>query len=475
MPGAKVEELPDLSGMLPGPRLAGELAELPVGGLDEHGVVEVMRAARRLASWAESLELSAIAELDRRRSVQADRCGAWTVEMSRALCDEVSAALTLSGTAAAIQLGMAAMLEGPLLETGRALVEGRIDGDKARVICDGILGIGHDIGRRVESLVLPDAPRLTARQLAVRVRKAVIEADPEGYERRRKAAEKGRRVESYSNPDGTVDLAARDLPAEDAEAAYNYLNALASSIKADGDERPMDAIRADLVLELLRGKHPADLFPPPTHPQQHPPSPAAPTPTPEDSAAGARASRRGTGRSGGTRRTDPRRSTDGGTGDEEAAAITQTARDRLTALLDQIGDRGGPAERRLLVTEAGRRMTEALSPLKVRWCALAVDTGGHPVHGHHGYRPPAGMRRLIQARDRTCAFPTCNRRATECDLDHTIPHHKGGPTCPCNLAALCRGHHLLKQHPDWTLIQIWPGALLWITPTGHWYLIGPEP
>ncbi|MGH3389504.1 MAG: HNH endonuclease, partial [Actinomadura sp.] len=61
------------------------------------------------------------------------------------------------------------------------------------------------------------------------------------------------------------------------------------------------------------------------------------------------------------------------------------------------------------------------------------------------------------------------------DLDHTVPFHRGGPTCPCNLAPLCRGHHLLKQHPDWTLTQIWPGALLWITPTGHWHLTGPAP
>lgn len=36
-------------------------------GLDEYVLVEVMRAARRLTAWAESLELAAIADLDRRR------------------------------------------------------------------------------------------------------------------------------------------------------------------------------------------------------------------------------------------------------------------------------------------------------------------------------------------------------------------------------------------------------------------------
>ncbi|MBC6459210.1 HNH endonuclease signature motif containing protein [Actinomadura sp. HBU206391] len=507
MPGLDVEELPDISGRLPGPALAGELADLPLGGLDEHALIEAMRAARRLTSWAESLELSAIAELDRRRSVQADRYGAWTVEMGRALCDEVSAALTLSGTAAVIRLGMATMLEGPLLETGRALAQGRIDAGKARVICDGVLGVSHDIARKVEALVLPDAPRLTTRQLAGRVRTAIKDADPDAYERRRKAAEKGRRVELYDNPDGTADLAARDLPAEDADAAYNYLNALANALKADGDQRPIDAIRADVVLELLRGKRPQDLFPAAAEPEQAPTpgTPAAPEDTaaaPQDTAssasdipavtsreadseaaaetaglvAEARASQRPTG-PGGTRRNDSPRPgrTGGDTGREEAAAMTQAIRDELSDLFGQTRHRGGPAEKRLLVAEAARRIKDALSPLKVRWCALAVDPEGNLVHGHDAYRPPAGMRRLIQTRDGTCTFPTCNRRAAKCDLDHTIPYHKGGPTCPCNVATLCRGHHLLKQHPDWTLIHIWPGVLLWISPTGHWYLVGPAP
>ncbi|MBC6463795.1 DUF222 domain-containing protein, partial [Actinomadura sp. HBU206391] len=433
--------------------------------------------------------------MDRRRQAQADRYGAWTVEMSRALCDEISAALTLSGTAAAIRLGMATMLEGPLLETGRALVEGRVDTKKARAICAGVLGVGHDIAREVEALVLPDALRLTAGQLAARVRNAIKDADPDAYERRRKTAEKGRRVEKYDNPDGTADLAARDLPAEDADAAYNYVNALANAIKTDGDQRPIDAIRADVLLELLRGRHPADLSPAAPEPQDTAPEDTAPEDTaPEDAApegtdtattarqeagteateadtqatgeaaakaAEARASQRATDRPGRTRRTHSGRSgqTEGDTGREEAAAIAQAARDRLTDLLGQIRDENGPAERRLLVTEAARRIKDAISPLKIRWCALTVDTKGNPVHGSDGYRPPTGMRRLIQTRDGTCTFPTCNRHATKCDLDHTIPHHKGGPTCPCNLAALCRGHHLLKQHPDWTLIQLWPGVL----------------
>ena len=436
MPDVGVKKLPGVSGMLPGPGMAGELAELPLGALDEHALVEVMRAARRLTSWAESLELSAVAELDRRRTAQVGRYGGWTVEMSRALCDEVAAALTLSGAAAAMRLGLASMLAGPLAETGRALAEGRIDAAKARVICDGVLGIDHEVARRVEGMVLDDAPRLTARQLAIRVRKAIIDVDPQAYERRRRAAERGRRVEVHDNPDGTADLAARDLPAADADAAYNYVNALANALKADGDGRPIDAIRADLVLELLRGRHPAGLFP--AESEQDAPAQATAT-APEEPAsadtgtpAEPRVSRQAIGHPAGARRSEfqrPDRS-DGDSGRQEAAAIARVARDGLSEVLGHGPAAGGPVERRLLVAEAARRMKDALSPLKLRWCALAVDTDGNPIHGHHGYRPPAGMRRLIHARDGTCTFPTCDRPVERCDLDHTARITKAARPAP---------------------------------------------
>ncbi|MGH3390762.1 MAG: DUF222 domain-containing protein, partial [Actinomadura sp.] len=142
------------AGMLPGPGLAGALAGTALGDLDEYALVEAMRAARRLTAWAESVELAAIAELDRRRELQADRYG-WTVEMSRAECDEISAALTLSGTAAAIRLGVAIALHKTLPGTRQALAEGRIDAARARVICDATTGIGTELARKVERLVLP--------------------------------------------------------------------------------------------------------------------------------------------------------------------------------------------------------------------------------------------------------------------------------------------------------------------------------
>jgi hypothetical protein len=95
------------------------------------------------------------------------------------------------------------------------------------------------------------------------------------------------------------------------------------------------------------------------------------------------------------------------------------------------------------------------------------------VHGRPGYRPPAAMRREVEARHETCVFPSCNQPSHRSDVDHTIPW-RPGTTCRCNRATLCRHHHRLKQRPDWELVQVWPGLLIWVTPSGAWYIVRPD-
>ena len=89
--------------------------------------------------------------------------------------------------------------------------------------------------------------------------------------------------------------------------------------------------------------------------------------------------------------------------------------------------------------------------------------------------PGAALTRWIRARDRTCRAPGCTRRARFADIDHTIPHAKGGQTKHDNLAVLCRHHHRLKDETKWTVTQSTPGHLIWKSPTGHTYETDPEP
>lgn len=89
------------------------------------------------------------------------------------------------------------------------------------------------------------------------------------------------------------------------------------------------------------------------------------------------------------------------------------------------------------------------------------------------YRPSAGLRHVVEVRHDTCTFPGCRRPAAHCDADHTVAYHRGGRTCLCNLAPLCRRHHQAKQAHGWALEQTRPGVMTWTTPAGRRYTITP--
>jgi hypothetical protein len=83
----------------------------------------------------------------------------------------------------------------------------------------------------------------------------------------------------------------------------------------------------------------------------------------------------------------------------------------------------------------------------------------------------------VALRDKTCVFPWCTRPARSCrpddpdhhpcDGDHVIARARGGPTCTCNIAPLCRRHHRLKTHTPWTYLVLDPGSYLWTSPHGY--------
>jgi hypothetical protein len=91
------------------------------------------------------------------------------------------------------------------------------------------------------------------------------------------------------------------------------------------------------------------------------------------------------------------------------------------------------------------------------------------------YRPTPKLRDYVTARDQTCRNPRCRQPARRADLDHTVPWHKGGPTCRCNLGGHCRTHHKIKQLPGWTLTQTRPGHFRLTTPAGRTYTTTPDP
>jgi hypothetical protein len=110
------------------------------------------------------------------------------------------------------------------------------------------------------------------------------------------------------------------------------------------------------------------------------------------------------------------------------------------------------------------------------WRRLLTDpaSGGLLDYGRNTYRPPAALADFVLTRDQTCRFPACRQPAHRCDIDHRVPY-PNGPTAASNLCVLCRRHHRLKHDTDWTLDQHPDGTFVWTSPTGHRYLVEPEP
>jgi hypothetical protein len=116
--------------------LAGFAADAQdsLGQVTDDELVGVLRAWRRVASWAAASELAAVAELARRRPADGSppaAPGRLPLKVSEFVPDEVAAALTLTGRAAADQAPAAPD------QTGTAADQGRTAADQTRTAADG--------------------------------------------------------------------------------------------------------------------------------------------------------------------------------------------------------------------------------------------------------------------------------------------------------------------------------------------------
>src|SRR4029077_5626964 len=90
-------------------------------------------------------------------------------------------------------------------------------------------------------------------------------------------------------------------------------------------------------------------------------------------------------------------------------------------------------------------------------CALTPIVNGEP-------RPttrvvPGSMRRALNARDKGCRFPGCDRPPAWTDAHHIWHWADGGPHAMSNLILLCRRHHRLVHEGRWRLLGAGDGLL----------------
>jgi hypothetical protein len=142
------------------------------------------------------------------------------------------------------------------------------------------------MGRKLQEQVLPKAPQQTTTNLPKAVAKAMIQIDP-GAAERRHAVKRKRRYISLFPQDDSMCILSVYLPADTALRAYAVLTALAEAARGEGDERTLDAVRVDALIDTIMsamawfgGSDPQHHCDDPTH--QHTGATTTTPPTPED-------------------------------------------------------------------------------------------------------------------------------------------------------------------------------------------------
>jgi hypothetical protein len=367
----------------------------------------------RQRGWHDARMQRALVAVGGPRPANRDQDG-WSRDEDDWAREEIACALRLSTTTAGSRLDVARELCGRLADTGAALASGQLTYLHARYLADTLATHPDNVALLMQAQALTGGHRdETLTNWRNRLDRAVIAADPHTADQRHEAAVSTRKVECYPEEHGMATLAAT-LTADEAITTMRALTALAQQAKTErGDTRPIDLRRADAFTAMFAAAL-AD--------------PALPS----------------------EQRARP------------AVGITIDA-----ATLLKLADNPAHLDGYGPIPPAMARRIAAGGD----WHRLVTDpiTGHLLDYGRTSYRPPTDLVEFLMARDRTCRFPTCNRAARHCDLDHAQPYHHGGTTSAANTGALCRRNHRQKTHTGWHLHAHPDGSATFTSPTRHTY------
>lgn len=237
----------------PGPELARMLSAVDAVTVPNDDIVDVLEAWSRQLAYDQARLFEAMTEvicrrpfaapLEIRREDHPDQYGA----------DEVRAALCWTRRHAEGETHLAYTLTRVLPLVQQALLEGRIDRGRAWVFAHHLVDLSPEQITAVCAALLPFAPRLTTGQIAERIKRMILELDPAYAERRYRKGVRDRMVVAFLNADGTAVISARGLPADEAAAAWERIDAMARAARSDGHPGTLDQVRADVALGLWDG------------------------------------------------------------------------------------------------------------------------------------------------------------------------------------------------------------------------------
>jgi Domain of unknown function (DUF222) len=269
------------------------------------------------------------------------------------------------------------------------------------------------VAQAVDAQLIPIAVerRWTPQKLAKEAEKAIITIDPDGAAERAAKAKEQADVRLFPGQDETATLVA-DGDAVTLQQVIDAIESRADQLKAQCQDLPIGLCRFNALADLVLGQ------------------PATSRPVVE-------------------------------------VALTMDLTTWL-GLNDNPGELSGFGP---ISAETARRLAKDASFRRLITDPITAQTLDL---GTKRYRPSEPLRRFVQARDKTCQFPGCSRRAIRCDIDHcTARNHRdpanGGRTDAVNLHSLCRMHHNLKTNKLWHVDINPDGTEVWTSALGFVY------
>ena len=407
--------------------LVDTLSHLDPASHGEDELYEALCGWARVESWVAAQKARVVAALSPHQIVKTPD-GLRLEDPRREL---IATALNQTPRAAEAEVALARSLTESCHQTLKALDSGEISPRSAKVVVEETAELDNALVAEVEARVLGRAQHQTPGEVRRAVRRAVQSVAPQESLEQAQSAYEDRCVSLIPGEHGMALLEAV-LPAHEAQVIYNTLTAAAFAAKNSDREAareagqptselaPVSAYRADALVKIM----------------------------------GAAASGLLTA------------------GTDLPKIQAHVVLDLATAL----GLADNPAELRGYGPIPGPIARHLASDaLWSRW--LTSTDGGQLIDiGSRKYRPSTKLRELITARDQRCRFPGCTQLAQRCDVDHADAWDDGGPTNAANLGALCRRHHRLKTHTQWTITRSTSdGSCEWRSPTGHTLRFVPEP
>ena len=398
-----------LEAVEPGPQLAAILSTIDVDRLSGRDAVIFARTQQRQISHEQARQYRALSRVGDLYEEIGDP------DMPEFAAVETGAALTWTRRTADREMGVAYEIVKRHPALFDSLSDGSIDVPKVRTILRGVGHLDVDVSNKAIALILAEAPALTTGQIAARLRRLAIEADPEAA---KKAYDEGvaeAKVWSQIEPDGTGTMVSTGMEATDLALATSNIERLARQMREAGDDRPIDKLRAVAFAILLRG---------------------------------------------------------------EAGSNSQRGHTKITGDIATLADlddlpgnlSGYGAIAADILRGIADQQRDAL------WSYEITDPKTGEVYvGTTSRRPTVRLRQQIAARYPTCVHPTCRRPVAQCDVDHTENWAAGGLTTLCNLAPLCRYHHRNKHTTSWTYRKLADGTIEWTSQFGLKYLTHPPP